>query len=171
MRVPDPRNFFQNRALAIALVFVGAVVAAMLGSRFCSARCCCDRRGHVRIPVPHVAGYITYGFGVLVFVGFVSPHAPAPARPIRPAAALAGGDGDHAALGGRRRRSSPSISASRPTYTVTYGTLAGVIITLMFFYLTGATIIFGAEVNAALDRLDAPALSCEVYFQIYLSNR
>jgi len=27
-----------------------------------------------------------------------------------------------------------------------------VIITLMFFYLTGATIIYGAEVNAALDR-------------------
>jgi membrane protein len=40
-----------------------------------------------------------------------------------------------------------------PTYTVTYGTLAGVIITLMFFYLTGATIIFGAEVNAALNQL------------------
>ena len=40
-----------------------------------------------------------------------------------------------------------------PTYTVTYGTLAGVIITLMFFYLTGATIIYGAELNAALHRL------------------
>ena len=40
-----------------------------------------------------------------------------------------------------------------PTYTVTYGTLAGVIITLMFFYLTGATIIFGAEVNAALNQM------------------
>ena len=36
---------------------------------------------------------------------------------------------------------------------MTYGTLAGVIITLMFFYLTGATIIFGAEVNAALNQL------------------
>ena len=42
-----------------------------------------------------------------------------------------------------------------PTYTVTYGTLAGVIITLMFFYLTGATIIYGAEVNAALNRIGA----------------
>ena len=37
---------------------------------------------------------------------------------------------------------------------VIYGTLAGVIITLMFFYLTGATIIFGAEVNAALNQLE-----------------
>ena len=40
-----------------------------------------------------------------------------------------------------------------PTYTVTYGTLAGVIITLMFFYFTGAAIIYGAEVNAALNRI------------------
>jgi membrane protein len=40
-----------------------------------------------------------------------------------------------------------------PNYTVTYGTLAGVIITLMFFYLTGATIIFGAEFNAALHQV------------------
>ena len=40
-----------------------------------------------------------------------------------------------------------------PSYTVIYGTLAGVIITLMFFYLTGLTIIFGAEVNAALNQL------------------
>jgi membrane protein len=43
--------------------------------------------------------------------------------------------------------------SATPTYTVTYGTLAGVIITLMFFYLTGAVIIFGAEVNAAMHRL------------------
>ena len=40
-----------------------------------------------------------------------------------------------------------------PGYTVTYGTLAGVMITLMFFYLTGATIIYGAEFNAALNRI------------------
>ena len=29
--VPDPRGFIQNRALAIGLVFIGAVVAALLG--------------------------------------------------------------------------------------------------------------------------------------------
>lgn len=38
-----------------------------------------------------------------------------------------------------------------PSYTVTYGTLAGVIVCLLFFYLTGAIFIFGAEINAALD--------------------
>ena len=38
-----------------------------------------------------------------------------------------------------------------PAYTITYGTLAGVMITLMFFYITGLTIIYGAELNASLD--------------------
>lgn len=35
-------------------------------------------------------------------------------------------------------------------YDVTYGSLAGAIITLMLFYFIGASYIFGAEVNAAL---------------------
>ena len=33
-------------------------------------------------------------------------------------------------------------------YSVTYGSLAGVAITLLFFYLTGALFILGAEYNA-----------------------
>lgn len=37
-----------------------------------------------------------------------------------------------------------------PTYASTYGTLAGVVITLVFFYITGMAFIFGAEVNAVL---------------------
>lgn len=36
------------------------------------------------------------------------------------------------------------------SYTVTYGTLAGVIITLLYFYLTCVTILIGAEFNAEL---------------------
>lgn len=41
--------------------------------------------------------------------------------------------------------------ANTPSYTVTYGTLAGVIVTLLFFYLTGVAIIVGAEVNATIN--------------------
>jgi len=42
-----------------------------------------------------------------------------------------------------------------PFYSVTYGTLAGVMMTLLFFYLTGIALIFGAQVNATVnsDRL------------------
>ena len=37
-------------------------------------------------------------------------------------------------------------------YTVTYGSLAGIIITLLFFYVLAAIFIFGAEFNAAIAR-------------------
>lgn len=36
------------------------------------------------------------------------------------------------------------------SYTVTYGTLAGVIITMLFLYLSGLIVILGAEFNAAI---------------------
>lgn len=38
-----------------------------------------------------------------------------------------------------------------PNYAVTYGALAGVILTLIFFYVAGAAIIYGAQINAALN--------------------
>lgn len=38
-----------------------------------------------------------------------------------------------------------------PFYSVTYGTLAGVMLTLLFFYLTGIALIFGAQVNATIN--------------------
>jgi len=36
-----------------------------------------------------------------------------------------------------------------PSYAITYGTLGGVIATLLFFYVSAAVFIFGAEINAA----------------------
>lgn len=39
------------------------------------------------------------------------------------------------------------------SYAVTYGALAGVIITLVYFYMTAVTILIGAEVNAELAKL------------------
>ena len=42
-----------------------------------------------------------------------------------------------------------------PTYAVTYGTLTGVIVLAVFFYLSGVAIIFGAEVNAVLKLANA----------------
>lgn len=39
-------------------------------------------------------------------------------------------------------------------YTVTYGSLAGVIVALIFFYLLAAIFVFGAEFNAAIARFE-----------------
>jgi membrane protein len=151
--VDDPRNFFQNRALAISLVFLGAMVAVLLGvSIIFSPILLRMLRTVALVPIPPAAGYITYGFGIVVFMSFILVmHRTLPGRSMR---------GTHLWPGALTTTILWVILASgftiylsfTPTYTVTYGTLAGVIITLMFFYLTGATIIYGAEVNAALDR-------------------
>ncbi|WP_333832858.1 YihY/virulence factor BrkB family protein [Rubrimonas sp.] len=39
-----------------------------------------------------------------------------------------------------------------PSYAITYGAFAGVIVTLLFFWLTGAAILIGAQVNGVLMR-------------------
>ena len=43
-------------------------------------------------------------------------------------------------------------------YGLTYGSLAGVIVTLLFFFLIGLGIVFGAHLNAALAEPPEPAL-------------
>jgi membrane protein len=47
----------------------------------------------------------------------------------------------------------PQAIAAMGTYDLTYGSLAGVMITLLFFYLAGAGLVAGAQVNAALAEL------------------
>jgi membrane protein len=47
--------------------------------------------------------------------------------------------------------------AAAPSYSITYGTLAGVIVTLLFFYLTGMAILLGAQVNAVLMTFRRPS--------------
>ena len=42
-------------------------------------------------------------------------------------------------------------------FSVTYGSLGGIVITLMFFYLSAMIFIFGAEINSARRRAEAAA--------------
>jgi membrane protein len=152
--VPDPRSFIHNRALAILLVFIGAVVAALLGvtilfmpliQRFLEA--------HLQRAVPVTAQYVAYFIGVMVFVGFlVIMHRLLPGRVMK-GWRLWPGVWITTVLWVAFASGFSLYLSYTPTYTVIYGTLAGVIITLMFFYLTGATIIYGAEVNAALNQM------------------
>jgi membrane protein len=48
-------------------------------------------------------------------------------------------------------------------YSLTYGSLAGVMITLLFFFAVGLGVVIGAELNAALAESGATALKGEVY--------
>ncbi|WP_309662618.1 YihY/virulence factor BrkB family protein [Sphingomonas sp.] len=48
-------------------------------------------------------------------------------------------------------------------YSLTYGSLAGVMITLLFFFVIGLGVVTGAELNAALAESGATALKGEIY--------
>ncbi len=52
----------------------------------------------------------------------------------------------------------PSILGLLGTYDLTYGSLAGVIIALIFFWFVGLGLVFGAHLNAALAESPEPAL-------------
>ncbi len=151
--VPDPRGFIHNRALAIMLVFLGAIVAALLGVTILFMPLILRFAENVlHVPVPPAATYVTYLFGVLVFIAFLLVmHRVLPGRHVKDSRLWPGVLVTTALWAAAASGFSIYLSFT-PTYTVTYGTLAGVIITLMFFYLTGLTIIFGAEVNAALNQ-------------------
>lgn len=152
--VTDPRNFFENRAMAITIVFLGAIVAALLGiSILFSPIILRLIEQYAKLPIPAIAGYVSYVFGILVFVGFLMlMHHWLPGQHL-PNARLWPGVLVTTLIWLIAAGTFSLYLSFTPTYTVTYGTLAGVIITLMFFYLTGATIIFGAELNAELNKL------------------
>jgi membrane protein len=48
-------------------------------------------------------------------------------------------------------------------YSLTYGSLAGVMIALLFFFMIGLGVVMGAELNAALAEGGATALKGEIY--------
>lgn len=56
----------------------------------------------------------------------------------------------------------PLALAQLGGYDLTYGSLAGVVVMLLFFYLVGLGIVFGAHLNAALAEPPEPALHAGV---------
>jgi membrane protein len=57
----------------------------------------------------------------------------------------------------------PNILGLLGGYSLTYGSLAGVMISLIFFFVIGLGVVTGAELNAALAEGGATALKGEVY--------
>jgi membrane protein len=50
----------------------------------------------------------------------------------------------------------PWVLSHLSNYDTTYGSLAGVMITLIFFFLVGLGVVIGAELNAALAEFPPP---------------
>lgn len=57
----------------------------------------------------------------------------------------------------------PEVLGLLGGYSLTYGSLAGVMIALLFFFVVGLGVVIGAELNAALAESGATALKGEVY--------
>ena len=57
----------------------------------------------------------------------------------------------------------PNILGLLGGYSLTYGSLAGVMIALLFFFVVGLGVVIGAELNAALAESGATALKGEIY--------
>jgi membrane protein len=57
----------------------------------------------------------------------------------------------------------PNVLGLLGGYSLTYGSLAGVMIALIFFFVVGLGVVIGAELNAALAEGGATALKGEVY--------
>jgi len=57
----------------------------------------------------------------------------------------------------------PGVLGMLGGYSLTYGSLAGVMISLIFFFIVGLGVVTGAELNAALAETGATALKGEVY--------
>ncbi|QIE54922.1 YihY/virulence factor BrkB family protein [Pikeienuella piscinae] len=148
---PNPRGFFRRRLIALAFVLLAALTFTVLGVLIILAPLGFRlAREYLGFEVPIGVAYLRYAFGLVTFAGFlyalnrVLPSRSPKSRNVWPgivvttALWVAGASGFSIYL------------AYAPSYTMTYGAFAGVIVTLLFFYLTSAMLIFGAEVNAAL---------------------
>jgi membrane protein len=64
----------------------------------------------------------------------------------------------------------PNAIALFGGYSLTYGSLAGVMVALLFFFVIGLGVVMGAELNAALAESEGHALKGEVYSGPFLED-
>jgi membrane protein len=148
--VDDARHVALSRLIAIGVVIIGFAIFTVLSVLLILAPLAfslIERWTDIRIPVEFDLLRLTIGLCVLGGALWIM-HRVLPSRPMRrlrlwPGVLASVAIWSAAAIG------MSVYLAYAPSYTVTYGTLAGVVVTLLFFYLTGVALIFGAEVNAA----------------------
>jgi membrane protein len=148
-RAPAPRGFVARRLVALGYVVLAVITFGLLGALIVAAPLALTLAERLAgATVPHGVGLARYGVGLGAFTAFLfAVHRFLPAtRPRR----LRAGVAATVALWALGATAFSVYLANAPGWSITYGALAGVIATLLFFYLTGATIIFGAEMNATL---------------------
>jgi membrane protein len=147
----DRRPIWVTRGLSILFVFVATAVFILLGLvviggpliRFLL-------REHLQWELPIAVPTLLYTVAAVVLAAFLLVlHRTLPARRLKTRELWPG-----VLATGAIWLSVASLFSVylryAPNYTVTYGALAGVIMTLLFFYVSGAAIIYGAALNATL---------------------
>lgn len=150
--IETPRNFVVNRLVSIGIVLIGFAVFGILAMLIIFAPLAFQLvEAWTGYQIPRSVDIVRYliGAGVL-YVTLWFMHRTLPARPMG-WKRLWPGLVASLVMWGLLGTAMSVYVANTPTYTLTYGTLAGVIVTLLFFYLTGVSIIFGAEVNATIN--------------------
>ncbi len=144
-------SWYVGRLISILCVVCSAFVALVLGVTIILGPLLIDVvEANLNIDIPGITGLLRYATGLFVFVMFLLfLHRVLPKH------------------GLRFRQLLPGVLTTTfiwlvaatvfsiylrysPTYVSTYGALAGVVITLMFFYITALSVLFGASLNAVL---------------------
>ena len=162
---------FWEYRLGSMLLILGAVVLLMIAfavERRADARCTSviDRLVPVRAGRGHARSASTgWCRRLTLFVTFYVPvlRADPGALPQARLPQMAGRVVHHRLVAGDGRSCCPACSALFGGYSLTYGSLAGVMIALIFFFVVGLGVVIGAELNAALAESGATALKGEVY--------
>lgn len=150
--VETPRDFVTRRVVSIAIVLAGFVTFALLAILIIFAPLIFVLiEAYSPLEIPGVAVIVRYVAGAGVLLAFLwICHRGLPARNMS-GFRLMPGILISVVLWGILASAMSIYLSHAPSYTVTYGALAGVIVTLLFFYLTAIAIIFGGQVNAVVN--------------------
>jgi len=150
--VDDARHVALSRLIAIGVVLIGFVIFTVLSALIIFAPLVFLLiEQWAKIDIPREVDVMRYLLGVTVLAGSLwTMHRILPSRPMR-GLRLWPGVIASVIIWSAAATGLSVYLAYAPSYAITYGALAGVIVTLLFFYLTGAAIIFGAEVNAVVN--------------------
>ena len=152
-QVAAPHGLVTGRLISVLAVLVGVSVALFLGVTVVFGPLLMRTAEHYAgISIPGIAEPLRLAAGLVVFALYLALlHRVLPRlagdRPLWPGVFVSTIIWILAAM------AFSAYLGTTSTYASTYGALAGVVITLMFFYITGLAVIFGAEINAALARM------------------
>lgn len=149
--VRRPRGFLSRRARGLGFVVLATGTFTLLGLLIIVAPLALSLvETYLDVRIPMGLALLRYGLGLAILLFFLFqinlllPSRRPPRRRLWPGIYVS------AAMWTIGAVAFSVYLSYAPSYTVTYGAFAGVIVTLLFFYLTGAAIIIGAEVNATL---------------------